>query len=203
MKGIMDEFKKYKYLLVLSISSALFVVAMQTLVGVYFSRSTDEDRDLYLEDAVGEIIPLNQGSQSPQIVSTLSSDQLKEFNDTGQIEDMHIAQDIPSTTINIEKLLLSLDNQSMSVENQEKLTSIQIQHDTHTYINLCSADFEIKKSCDVYLVDKSGQSIPVAVSKTDSSSGIASIINIQTHFEEDLVYGVFTAKPVKIGIWTQ
>jgi len=200
MKGILDEFRKYKYLLVLSVSSALFVVAMQTLVGIYLSRGNDEAPETYLESAVGEIIPLSKETQSAQIVSTLSTDQLKEFNDRGQVEDDRIVRDISSTAINMEKLLVSLDSQSKLTEKSDEVDAIHIQHDIYTNISLCPMESGIQKSCEGYLVDKSGRSIPVSMRMTDTRSKTSSVITIQKLSETDSLFGVFTAKPVQLGI---
>lgn len=201
MKNIISSFHRYKYLLILSISSALIVVVLQTIVNSVFSPHTSNLQNIYLEQATGEIVPITQKQIANQLVSTLQAHELTEFEANGQYEDKLASQEIRRIDIQLEKLLVVLDESTdPQVHILEENVIVSLGNTVDVEISLCTKADQNRQSCTIYLVDKSGHSIPINVRLLSTNNSKKSAINIRQGDITERYPGIFSGQPIELDI---
>lgn len=202
MKKAYIYFRKYGYLLALSVGSALLVVVLQYITGKVFPSPQQEFSNIRLEKATGQIISRSQNPLNDQFVSTLTETQITKFQKVGLYEDMEIQTSHKSMGIRIESLLVSLD-QIVPITNigqNPPVISYKLSENTHIKTALCDDENTSRQSCTIYLVAKSGQSIPVYIKMQDPEKGREGIIIVETEHREMTSSGIFTGKPIAINL---
>ena len=201
MKRIISTFERYKYLIVISLCSALIVVLLQTVVNSVFSPGTQDLQNIYLEQASGEIIPNTKSQTTNQLVSTLQAHELSEFQTNGQYEDKLALQVVKRVDVQLERLFVDLDEstdpQAHNIGENVRMT-LGSAVDVET--SLCTASDQNRQSCTMYLVDKSGHSIPFIVRLLSTSNSKQSAINVRREDATDRYSGIFSGQPIELDI---
>ncbi len=202
MKRIISTFERYKYLIVISLCSALIVVLLQTVVNSVFSPGTQDLQNIYLEQASGEIIPNTKSQTTNQLVSTLQAHELSEFQTNGQYEDKLASQVVKRVDVQLERLFVDLDGSTDpqargNGENVRMTLGSGVDMET----SLCTAADQNRQSCTMYLVDKSGHSIPfiVRLLSTNGSSR-QSAINVRREDVTESYSSIFSGQPIELNI---
>ncbi len=201
MKNIVTSFHRYKYLLALSISSALIVVLLQTIVNSFFSPRSQNLQNIYLEQATGEIVPITKKQIANQLVSTLQAHELTEFQANGQYEDKLASQAIKRIDIQLEKLLVVLDESTdPQMHSLGENVIMSLGNTVDVEISLCTKADQNRQSCTIYLVDKSGHSIPIAIGLLSTNNSKQSAINLRQGDTTEKYPGIFSGQPIELDI---
>ncbi|MBP6993826.1 hypothetical protein KBB12_01115 [Candidatus Woesebacteria bacterium] len=200
MKKLTDSLQRYRYLLLISLCSALFVVIIQSVVTRLFSQATPSSQGIFLEDAVGEILLKAPSASNAPLISTLSDAELQLFQTGDVFEDASITETTGAIKLSLEKLLVSLDNSTIDTKSGVRVgdesISIKLNTDVDAYVVLCPGTNQPQNRCETYLVNKSGQSIPVTI----TIDSLPSNIDIRTNTSEDSSPSIFKNKPVTLDI---
>ena len=202
MKRIISTFERYKYLIVISLCSALIVVLLQTVVNSVFSPGTQDLQNIYLEQASGEIIPNTKSQTTNQLVSTLQAHELSEFQTNGQYEDKLASQVVKRVDVQLERLFVDLDEstdpQAHNIGENVRMT-LGSAVDVET--SLCTAADQNRQSCTMYLVDKSGHSIPFIVRLLSANGSTReSAINVRREDITESYSSIFSGQPIELNI---
>ena len=202
MKRIISTFERYKYLIVISLCSALIVVLLQTVVNSVFSPGTQDLQNIYLEQASGEIIPNTKSQTTNQLVSTLQAHELSEFQTNGQYEDKLASQVVKRVDVQLERLFVDLDGstdpQAHNIGENVRMT-LGSAVDVET--SLCTASDQNRQSCTMYLVDKSGHSIPFIVRLLSANGSTReSAINVRREDITESYSSIFSGQPIELNI---
>ena len=198
MKNLIESLKKYRYLLVISLCSAFFVVVIQFVVTRLFPQTTVSLQGVFLEDAVGEILPKASSADSTQLISTLNDMELQMFQAQGIFEDTSIAKSTSKVELNLAKLLISLDTTTTvpGVVSNDGSISIKLNNEIDVDTVLCPGMGQRKNSCETYLVNKFGQSIPVTI----TMDSVPSVVHIRLKKNEVPSASIYQSKPVSLDI---
>lgn len=201
MKRTISIFERYKYLIVISLCSALIVVLLQTVVNSIFSPGTQDLQNIYLEQASGEIIPNTKSQTTNQLVSTLQAHELSEFQTNGQYEDKLASRVVKRVDVQLERLFVDLDGSTDPQAHnigENVIMSLGSAVDMET--SLCTAADQNRQSCTMYLVDKSGHSIPFIVRLLSTSNSRQSAINVRREDATESYSGIFSGQPIELDI---
>jgi hypothetical protein len=175
---------------------------LQTVVNNVFSPRTQDLQNIYLEQASGEIIPNTRNQITNQLISTLQDHELREFQANGQYEDVGVSQVIKSIDVQLEKLLVDLDESTdpHAQDNGENvIMTLGSAVDVET--SLCTAADQNRQSCIMYLVDKSGHSIPCIVRLLSANgSSRQSAINVRREDTTESYSSIFSGQPIELDI---
>ena len=201
MKRTISIFERYKYLIVISLCSALIVVLLQTVVNSIFSPGTQDLQNIYLEQASGEIIPNTKSQTTNQLVSTLQAHELSEFQTNGQYEDKLASQVVKRVDVQIERLFVDLDGSTdPQAHNIGESVRMTLGSAVDVEASLCTAAGQNRQSCTIYLVDKSGHSIPILVRLLTTSNSRQSAIHVKREDTTEKYPSVFSAQPIELDI---
>jgi hypothetical protein len=204
MNRIGEIVHRNAHLIVLSVCSALLVVILQFVMTNLFPPAGDNVQVPSLDTAVGEIIPITQEASPKQLVSTLREDELKEFQANGQYEDKQAASSVKPVEVSLDRLFVSLDDQPSypGVKDAGNTVHIKLPNDQSSDVSICPQDKYFQKSCTMYLVNKSGRSIPVSVGMTDTGDSGVFIMTLRRSADEGEDSSIYTAKPIELTIRT-
>jgi hypothetical protein len=177
-------------------------VLLQTVVNSVFSPDTQDLQNIYLEQASGEIISNTKSQTTNQLVSTLQAHELSEFQTNGQYEDKLASQVVKRVDVQLEKLLVDLD-ESTDPQTQGNGESVRMTLGSAVDVetSLCTAADQNRQSCTMYLVDKSGHSIPFIVRLLSANgSSRQSAISIRREDATESYSSIFSGQPIELDI---
>jgi hypothetical protein len=167
-----------------------------------FPITTETSQIPALDTAVGEIIPITQEQSMKQLKSTLQEDALVEFQTNGQYEDTQASKQVKRMEVSLEKLFVSLDDVASALESTGtgQRVHMKLTNNQDADISICTQDNYPQKSCTLYLVSKSGQSIPVTVVMSSTGQNGESIITLKQSAGAGEDSNIYTAKPIALDI---
>jgi hypothetical protein len=175
---------------------------LQTVVNSVFSPGTQDLQNIYLEQASGEIIPNTKSQTTNQLVSTLQAHELSEFQTNGQYEDKLASQVVKRVDIQLERLFVDLDGSTdPQTHNIGESVRMSLGSAVDIETSLCTAADQNRQSCTMYLVDKSGHSIPFIVRLLSANGSTRqSAINVRREDVTESYSGIFSGLPIELDI---
>jgi hypothetical protein len=104
--------------------------------------------------------------------------------------------------VSLEKLFVSLDDVASALESTGtgQRVHMKLTNNQDADISICTQDNYPQKSCTLYLVSKSGQSIPVTVVMSSTGQNGESIITLKQSAGAGEDSNIYTAKPIALDI---
>lgn len=203
MRQIISLIHNHKATFIISLLSAILAVTIQLVLTAIVSRDTSDNmRDIYLEDATGFIVSRDERAVATQGSNILQQDDLTLFR-TGQIvEDTIVKKEVKQQEFMISNLITPLDTKGTIIDGNkvEKNLKMRLVNSANINMSVCENLGQTGKSCTEYLTNKSAQSIPVDIRLVLSPITGESSLNVRYPAETISYPGSFSGEAVELDI---
>jgi hypothetical protein len=169
------------------------------IVSLFNANSSIGNISSQIEQITALIIAPNQNSSQTQFTSTLTSEQLAEFQKIGIVEDTDLTSQIPKLDVYVERLFVPFDTQNtvdVSKKIPEKSVRIRIGDNADYAVSVCGAG---QKSCSHNLTSRSAETFPIGVRYVRDNQVNSGSLILQSFADSSSYKGSYQNEPLVVS----